>query len=195
LIFRQKLFYTHQFIISSRPNKLKSNKRSSPTYKKAVTKNASDTVSEVKQLDENCNDNEEDGESNVGATLGIEEEHEDEETCEPGTVMDVVSSPYRGRFQCGGPMLNADDNPHRLSLKDIINPTPEKEEITTVLLNDLCKALLTGFPVDHVPASKKDLITGYQLLKMLLNHKDTLLAKSQEQVLKYHEVVAFVQGT
>jgi hypothetical protein len=46
-----------------------------------VTKNASDIVSEGKQLDENCNDNKDDGESNVGATLGIEEEHEDDETC------------------------------------------------------------------------------------------------------------------
>jgi hypothetical protein len=91
-----------------------------------VTKNASDTVSEGKKLDENCNDNKDDGESNVSATLGIEEEHEDEETCDPGTAMDDVSSPYRGWFQGGGPVLNAVNNPYRLSLKDIINPTPEK---------------------------------------------------------------------
>jgi hypothetical protein len=93
--------------------------------------------------------------------------------------MNDVSSPYHGRFQCGGPVLDAVDNPYRLSLKDIINPTPEKEkeEITTVLLNDLCDALLTGFPIDHVPASKKDLTAGYKLLKMFVNHKETLLAK------------------
>jgi hypothetical protein len=70
-----------------------------------------------------------------------------------------------------------------------------KEEITTVLLNDLCEALLTGFPIDHVPASKQNLTAGYQLLKMFTNHKETLLAKTQEQLLKYQEVMAFVQGT
>jgi hypothetical protein len=80
-------------------------------------------------------------------------------------------------------------------LKDIINPTPEKEEITTVLLNDLREALLTGFPIDHVPAPKKYLTEGHQLLKMFVNHKETLLAKTQEQLLKYQEVLAFVQGT
>jgi hypothetical protein len=85
-------------------------------------------------------------------------------------------------------VLNAVDNPYRLSLKYIINPTPEKEEITTVLLNDLCEALPTGFPVEHVPASKKDLTAGYQLLKMFVNNKDILLAKTQEQLLKYQEV-------
>jgi hypothetical protein len=93
-----------------------------------------DTVSEGKQWDENCNDNEDDGDSNVGATLGIEEEHEDEEICEPGTVMNVVSSPYRGWFQCGGPVLNTVDNPYRLSLKDIINPTPEKYLLDSLLI-------------------------------------------------------------
>jgi hypothetical protein len=129
-----------------------------------VTKNASDTASEGKQWDENCNDNEDDGDSNVGAILGIEEEHEDEETFDPGTVMNDVSSPYRGWFQCGGPVLNAVNNRYRLSLKDIINPTPEKEGITTVLQNDLCEALPTGFPIYHVPASKKDITAGYQLL-------------------------------
>jgi hypothetical protein len=55
-----------------------------------VTKNASDTASEGKQWDENCNDKEEDGESNVCATLGIEKEHEDKETREPGNVMNDV---------------------------------------------------------------------------------------------------------
>jgi hypothetical protein len=64
-----------------------------------------------------------------------------------------------------------------------------------VFLNYLCEALLTGFPIDHVPASKKDLIAGYQLLKMFVNHKDALLAKTQEQLLNYQEVLAFVQGT
>jgi hypothetical protein len=160
-----------------------------------VTNNASDTVSEGKQWDENCNDNEDYGESNVGATLGIEEEHEDEETCETGTVMNDVPSPCRGMFQCGGPVLNSVENPYRLSLKDIINPTPEKEEITTLLLNDLREALLTGIPIDHVPVSKKDLAAGYQLLKMFVNHKETLLAKTQEQLLKYQKILAFVQGT
>jgi hypothetical protein len=92
-------------------------------------------------------------------------------------------------------VLNAVDNPYRLSLKDIINPIPEKEEITTVFLNELFEALLTGFPIDNVPASKKDLTAGYQLLKMLLNHKETLLAKKQEQLLKCQEVLEFVQGT
>jgi hypothetical protein len=111
-------------MLSSRPNKFKSNKRSSHQSKKSVTKNASDTISEGKQWDENCNDNKDDGESNVGATLGIEKEHEDEETCKPGTFMNDVSSPYRGLFQCGGPVLNSVDNPYRLSLRDIINPNP-----------------------------------------------------------------------
>jgi hypothetical protein len=92
-------------------------------------------------------------------------------------------------------VLNAVDNPYRISLKDIINRTPEKEEITTVLINDLCEALLTGFPMDHVPASKKDLTAGYQLLKMFGNHKETLLAKTQEQLLKCQEVLEFFQGT
>jgi hypothetical protein len=63
-----------------------------------------------------------------------------------------------------------------------------------VLLNDLFEELLTGFPIDHVPASKKDLTAGYQLLKMFVNHKETLLAKTQEQLLKYQEFLAFVQG-
>jgi hypothetical protein len=80
-----------------------------------VTKSASDTVSKGNQGDENCNDNEDYGESNLGATLGIGGEHEDEETCEPGTVMNNVSSPYCGRFLCGGPVLNAVDNPYRPS--------------------------------------------------------------------------------
>jgi hypothetical protein len=79
-------------------------------------------------------------------------------------------------------VLNAVDNPYRLSLKDIINPTPEKEAINTVLLHDLCEALLTGFPIDHVPASKKDLTAGYQLLKMFVNHKETLLAKNRRAI-------------
>jgi hypothetical protein len=92
-------------------------------------------------------------------------------------------------------VLNAVDNPYRLSLKDIINPTPEKEEITTFLLNDLCEALLSGFPIDHVPASKKDLTAGCKLLKMFVNHKETLVAKTQEQLLTYQEVLTFVQGT
>jgi hypothetical protein len=30
---------------------------------------------------------------------------------------------------------------------------------------------------------------------MFMNHKETLLAKTQEQLLKYQEVLAFVQGT
>jgi hypothetical protein len=64
-----------------------------------------------------------------------------------------------------------------------------------VLLNDVCEALLTGFPIDHVHASKKDLTAGYQLLKMFVNHKETLIAKTQEQLLKYQEVLAFFQGT
>jgi hypothetical protein len=96
--------------------------------------------------------------------------------------MDDVSSPYRGRFQGGGPVLKAIDNPYRLSLKDIINPAQEKEKITTVLLNDLCEALLTGLPIDHVPASKNDLTAGYQLLKMFLSHKETLLAKNTRTI-------------
>jgi hypothetical protein len=79
--------------MSSRPNKLRSNTRSSPPKKNAVTKNTSDAVSEGKQLDENCNDNYDYGESNVGATLCIEEEHEDKETCEPSTAMDDVTPP------------------------------------------------------------------------------------------------------
>jgi hypothetical protein len=33
------------------------------------------------------------------------------------------------------------------------------------------------------------------LLKMFVNHKETLLAKTQEQLLKYQEVLVFVQGT
>jgi hypothetical protein len=114
-----------------------------------VTQNALDTVFvfEGKKLDENCNDNKDDGESNAGVTLGIEEEHEeheDDETCESETVMNDVSSPYHSWFQCGGPLLNTVENLYRVALKNSINPNPEKEEITTVLLNDLCEALLTG---------------------------------------------------
>jgi hypothetical protein len=102
--------------------------------------------------------------------------------------------PTHGRFLCDIPVLNAFDNPYRLSLKDIINPTNEKE-ITKVLLNDLCQALLQGLPIDNVPASKKDLAAGYQLMKMFVNHKETLLAKTQEQLVKYQDVLSFVQGT
>jgi hypothetical protein len=66
---------------------------------------------------------------------------------------------------------------------------------TTVLLNDLCDALLQGFPIDHVPASKNDLAAGYQLRKMCVNHKETLLAKTQDKLLKYQDILSFGQGT
>jgi hypothetical protein len=98
-------------------------------------------------------------------------------------------------YMCGGPVLNAVYNPYRLYLKDITNPTTEKIEITTVLLNDLCEALFQGFPIDHVLASKQDLVAGYQLLKIFVNHKETLLAKTQEQLVKYQDFLSFVQGT
>jgi hypothetical protein len=96
---------------------------------------------------------------------------------------------------CGGPVLNAVDNPYRLSLKYSIKPTTDKVEISTVLLNDLCEALLQGFPIDHVPASKQDLVAGYQLLKIFINHKETLIAKIQEPLVKYQDVLLCVQGT
>jgi hypothetical protein len=93
------------------------------------------------------------------------------------TALDDNSLPNRGRFICDGPVLNTVDNPYRLSLKDIINPTTEKVEISTVLLNDLCVALLEGFSIDHFPASMQDLVEGYQLLNMFVNHKASTTRK------------------
>jgi hypothetical protein len=59
----------------------------------------------------------------------------------------------------------------------------------------LCEALLEGFHIVHVPASKKDLVVGYQLLKMFVYHKETLLVKTQKQLAQYQDVLSSVQGT
>jgi hypothetical protein len=158
---------------------LKSNIHSSQKKNKAVTNKVTVTIGEGKQWHENCNDNEYDDESKVGATLGIDKEHEEEEVLETGAAINDESSPNLGRFLCGVPVLNDVDNPYHQSLKDVINPTTEKRKITIVLLNDLYEALLQGFPIDHVTASKKDLAAGYQLLKFFFNHRETLLAKNK----------------
>jgi hypothetical protein len=73
--------------MSSRPNKLKSNKCSSQKKNKAVTNKGVGKIGERKLLYDNCNDNEDDDESNVGAKLGIDEEHEEEEVLETGTAI------------------------------------------------------------------------------------------------------------
>jgi hypothetical protein len=60
----------------------------------------------------------------------------------------------------GGTVFNSVANPYKLALKDILQPAGNKVETTTVLLNDLCGALIQGHPIDHIPSSKKDLEVG-----------------------------------
>jgi hypothetical protein len=54
---------------------------------------------------------------------------------------------------------------------------------------------MQGHPIDHIPTSQKDLDVGYMLLKLFINHKEVLLAKTQHQLLHMQGVLAFVQGT
>jgi hypothetical protein len=80
-------------------------------------------------------------------------------------------------------------------LQDIFQPTGNKVETTTVLLNALCEALMKGHTIEHIPTSKKDLEVGYMLLKLFTNNNEVLLAKTQHELLNMEGVVAFVQGT
>jgi hypothetical protein len=91
--------------------------------------------------------------------------------------------------------LNSVASPYKLTLKNILQPAGNKVEKNTVLLNDLCGALIQGHPIDHIPSSKKDLEVGYMLMKKFMNHKEVLLAKTQHQLHHMQCVLAFVQGT
>jgi hypothetical protein len=58
-----------------------------------------------------------------------------------------------------------DSNEESEKDKDNVEDQEEEEEqinseTTTVLLNDLCGALIQGHPIDHIPSSKKDLEVG-----------------------------------
>jgi hypothetical protein len=55
----------------------------------------------------------------------------------------------------GGGGLNSAAKPYKLTLKDILQPSGNKVEKTTVLLNDLCEELIQGNPINHIPKSKK----------------------------------------
>jgi hypothetical protein len=100
-----------------------------------------------------------------------------------------------GRFNCGGgALLNSVDNPYTHTFQDISQPTGNKVETTTVLLNALCEALMKGQTIEHIPTSKKDLEVGNMLLKLFINNKEVLLAKTQHKLLNMEGVFAFVQG-
>jgi hypothetical protein len=107
-----------------------------------------------------------------------EQEEEDEHTNSDEESSDEKESSFQGKFKCGGPVLNAVSNPYKLTLKDIIQPAGNKFETTTVLLNDLCGALMQGHPIDQILSSKKDLEVGYMLMKQFINHKELLLSKT-----------------
>jgi hypothetical protein len=155
---------------------------------KGSTKSSSNKLARLKRDesdDEDSNEESEDEEQEV------EEEHANSEE---ESSQGKQSSPG-GRFKCGGPVLNAVANPYKLTLKDILQPAGNIVETTTVLLNDLCGALIQGHPIDHTPSSKKDLEVGYMLMKQFINHKEVLLAKTQHQLHHMQGVLAFVQGT
>jgi hypothetical protein len=101
----------------------------------------------------------------------------------------------RENSSAGGPVLSLVANPYKLTFKEILQPAGNKVETTTVLLNDLCGALMQGHPIDHIPSSKKYLEVGYMLMKKFINHKEVLLVKTQHQLHHMQGVLAFVQGT
>jgi hypothetical protein len=101
----------------------------------------------------------------------------------------------RENSSAGGAVLSSVANPYNLTLKDILQPAGNKVETTTVLLNNLCGAIMQGHPIDHIPSSKKDLEVGYMLMKQFINHKEVLLSKTQHQLHHMQGFLAFVQGT
>jgi hypothetical protein len=86
-------------------------------------------------------------------------------------------------------------NSYKLTLKDILQPAVNKVEKTRVLPNNWCETLMQGNPIDHIPKSKKYLEVGYILLKLFINHKEVILAKTQHQMLHMQIVLAIVHGT
>jgi hypothetical protein len=102
--------------------------------------------------------------------------------------------PGEGSSVWGG-FLSSVANPYKLTLKDILQPAGKNVETTTLILNDLCEALIQGHLIDHIPTSKKDLEVGYMLLKLFINHNEVLLAKTQHHLLHMQGVLEFVQGT
>jgi hypothetical protein len=96
---------------------------------------------------------------------------------------------------CGGPLINAVENPCRLSLKNIIKPTTDNVDISTVLLNDFWEALLQGFPIDDVPASKTISCGWVPGTQDVCKTERYPASKNQEKLLKYQDVLSFVQGT
>jgi hypothetical protein len=50
--------------------------------------------------------------------------------------------------------MNSVVSPYKLTLKDILQPEGSKVEKTTVILNDLCEALMQGNPTDNKPTYK-----------------------------------------
>jgi hypothetical protein len=107
-----------------------------------------------------------------------EQEEEEEHFNSEEESSDEKESSFQEKIKCGGPVLISVANPYKLTLKDILHPAGNKVETTTVLLNDLCGALIQGHPIDHIPSSKKDLEVGYMLMKQLINHKEMLLYKN-----------------
>jgi hypothetical protein len=96
---------------------------------------------------------------------------------------------------CGGPVINDVDNPCHLSLKNSIKPTTDNVDISTVLLDDLCEALLHGFSMDHVPASKTISCGWVPGTQDVCKPERDPASKNQEKLLKYQGVLSFVQGT
>jgi hypothetical protein len=125
----------------------------------------------------------------------IEEQEEQEEHTSSDKESDEKESSFQVKFKYGGPVLNSVANPYKLTLNNIIQQVGRKVETTTILLNDLCGALMQGHPIDHIPSSKKDLEVEYMLMKPFISHKEVLLAKTQHQLHHMQGVLAFVQGT
>jgi hypothetical protein len=113
----------------------------------------STTLSED-EIESHEKDEDKDNQSlNADSQLDVDGAPEDDDEEDEDHMQNHKSSPStRDRFMCGCPFLNAVENPYHLSLKNINKATTDNVEITTVLLNDFCEALLKGFPIDHVPA-------------------------------------------
>jgi hypothetical protein len=163
---KQKTFFPPK---NSKATTNKAARKKGDGKKQCGTSSEDETVSHEHAEDEN--EDEDDQSFNAGAELDVDEAPEEEVVAYQDNALENQSSPTHGRFMCGSPAINNINNLYRLSLKNISKPTTDKVEMCTVLLNDYCEALLQGFPIDHAPASKKDLVVGYQLLKMFVNHK------------------------
>jgi hypothetical protein len=155
-------------------------------------KGTTPTNAEANESDEDQSSNEESEKDEVDVDISDEEVEEDAFSEEDRSQGKQSSS--GGRFECGGGLLNSVANPYKHTLQDIFQPTGNKVETTTVLLNDLYEALMKGHTIDHIPTSKKYLEVGYMLLKLFINHKEVLLTKTQHQLLNMQCVLAFVQG-